>query len=186
MIKTKPAGFVAILIASGILFAGCEAPEDGTTWNTESNDTAEDTSSTSTNSDGSFDLSNVRWLHTNVSGWSQTATLSVSFSGDNINLNYNKARAWPSRNTAGASVNANAWVFVNINGTWYAATWEWLRYGQTSKAKSSVSGSHIGTSPLNNFSPQSGTVYGFMVSGLARSDVRNVQERSNVCMARWP
>ena len=45
---------------------------------------------------------------------------------------------------------------------------------------------HIKRSPLNNFTPQSGVRYGFMVSGLARDSTRNVEERSNVVFITWP
>ena len=39
----------------------------------------------------------VTWLHTNVSGWTQTGTLaSVSVSGGTITLNYDKANTWTS------------------------------------------------------------------------------------------
>ncbi|MCC5847017.1 MAG: hypothetical protein JJU29_02905 [Verrucomicrobia bacterium] len=133
------------------------------------------------------DLSNVTFLHANVSSWPITSNLpNVTVGGGMISLPFDKAREWPGRNTAGANVNANPWILVNQGGQWYAATWEWMRTGQTAKSSNSVEGGHIGQSPLNNFRPQSGQVYGFMVSGLARSNVRNVQERTNVVMIRWP
>ncbi|MDD5705135.1 MAG: hypothetical protein PHR35_04360 [Kiritimatiellae bacterium] len=133
---------------------------------------------------GPINLGSVRWLHHNVSGWAQTANLSsVRISGGSITLNYNKARVWPEV----GGVNANPWIFVNLDGTWYAATWEWLRFGQTTKAVTSVRGDHIKKAPLNNFTPVSGETYGFMVSGLARDkSTRNVSERSNIVMVRWP
>ena len=135
----------------------------------------------------SADSAGVVWLHTDVSGWAQTASLGVSISGDTIRLKYDKTNVWPARvPLTSTPLNANAWVFVRQNGTWYAATWEWLKPGQTSKATSSVNGHHIGRAPLQNFSPKSGEVYGFMVSGLARNATRNVYERSNVVMVRWP
>ena len=131
------------------------------------------------------DFSGVTWLHHNVSGWAQTASLNAGVGGS-VNLNYDKARVWPARNVGGTDVNANAWIFVFQDGRWYAATWEWLRPGQTSKSTRAVHGDHIKKSPLNDFVPRSGEVYGFMVSGLARDSTRNVEERSNVDMVRWP
>ena len=66
--------------------------------------------------------------------------------------------------------------FRQRDGVWYAATWEWLRPGQTSKPTSVVNGAHIKKSPLQDFRPVSGETYGFMVSGLARDNsTRNVQ-----------
>jgi len=136
---------------------------------------------------GALSLGSVTWLHTNVSGWPQTANLSsVKISGDAITLNYDKYKSWPGVNTAGAFVNANPWVFVNLNGKWYAGTWEWMRHGTKTKSKAAVDGSHIKKSPLSNWHPKSGEVYGFMVSGLGRTSTRNVGERCNIVMVKWP
>ena len=133
-----------------------------------------------------FVLSDVKWLHTNVSAWKQTASLKVNVSGSKINLNYSKARAWPAKKAVGVVVNANPWIFVQKNGVWYAATWEWLRPGQTTKSRRAVAGDHIKRSPLKNFKPVPGETYGFMVSGLARDGTRNVKERSEILMYQWP
>ena len=126
----------------------------------------------------------VKFLHTDVSSWPVTASLSASVGGT-INMPYSKARVWP----AVDGVNANPWVFVNVNGQWYAATFEWLRQGQTSKPKGVLDGSmgdHIKVAPLSSWRPHSGERIGLMVSGLARTKMRNVQERSNVSMVTWP
>ena len=132
-------------------------------------------------------FSGVTWLHTDVSSWPQTAKLSrVRFSGSQICLDYDKAQVWQGKSHVGAFVNANPWVFVYQSGRWYAATWEWMRHGQTCKARSSVHGSHIKRSPLQSFQPVSGRTYYFMVSGLARDGTRNAKERSNVVGVKWP
>lgn len=134
-----------------------------------------------------FNLNEVTWLHSNVSNWPITSKLnSVSISGGLIHMPYDKANVWEGRNHVGAFVNANPWIFVNQNGKWYGATWEWMRRGQTSKNVRAVNGDHIKRNPLNNFVPRSGETYGFMVSGLARDNVRNVQERTNIVMFKWP
>ena len=127
----------------------------------------------------------VKFLHTDVSGWPVTASLSASVGGGTINMPYSKSRVWP----AVDGVNANPGVFVNMNGQWYAATFEWFRYGQTSKPVGVLDGSkgdHIKVSPLSGWRPRSGERIGLMVSGLARTKMRNVQERSNVSMVTWP
>ena len=126
------------------------------------------------------------WLHADVSGWPATATLNASVSGATIILDYNKARVWPGREHVGAFVNANPWVIVQHKGQWYAATWEWLRFGQTSKAAAALEPGHIKRRELDDWMPVSGERYGFMVSGLARDHVRNVSERSNVSWVVWP
>lgn len=148
--------------------------------------------SSSTDTDIPFDLKDVVWLDNDVSEWEITATLeSVSISGDIISLPYNKANVWEGKtwdNSNDGLVNANAWIFVKKNNTWYAATWEWMAVGQTNKDVSAVSGDNIKEAELNGFKPVSGTSYGFMISGLARDDIgiSNVKERSNIVMFTWP
>ena len=128
----------------------------------------------------------VRWLHTDVSTWPQTASLNASIGGGTINMPYSKAKVWP----ASGGVNANCWVFARwSDGQWYAATFEYLRSGQTAKPMGVLSGAmgdHIKVSPLSQWRPRSGERIGLMVSGLARSSSRNVRERSNVVMVTWP
>ena len=131
----------------------------------------------------------MTWLHSDVSAWPETATLSsVTISGASICLDYDRANQWPIYNI-GVDVVANPWVFIWENGQWYAATWEWLRPGQICKAVSSVAGSHIKRSPFGEHSgwvPTSGETYWFMVSGLARFSERTVEERSNLVPFVWP
>ena len=125
----------------------------------------------------------IHWLHTNVSDWPVTATLSVNFSGSMINFPYSKSKEWP--NVDGSV--GNPWVIAQIDGQWYAATFEWLRPGQTSKPKSTVGGGNIKASPMSgDWAPQSGQRVGIMVSGLARTKLRNVEERTPVVMVTWP
>jgi len=148
---------------------------------------ATETPATETPTDGGWPAEitgPIKWLHTDVSSWPVTASLSASVGGS-INMPYTKARVWP----AVGGLNANPWVIVNMNGQWYAATFEWFRFGQTSKPKGVLDGSmgdHIKVSPLNKWRPRSGERFGLMVSGLARTSTRNVKERSNVSMVTWP
>ena len=189
----------ATLACAALLLAGCESIDemfpgsssdsnDAPVSDTNPGGTGPGGAGTPANGNGTPQtIDHIVWLHHNVSGWAQTANLSsVRISGGTITLKYDKANVWPGVEHAGAFVNANPWVFVYRDGRWYAATWEWLRVGQTSKAVSSVHGSHIKESPLGSFVPQSGETYGFMVSGLARDSRRNVEERSNIVAVRWP
>lgn len=128
----------------------------------------------------------IKWLHTDVSSWPVTASLTANVDRGWINFPYSKSRTWPAVN----GVNANPWVIVKwTDGRWYAATFEWLRFGQTSKPVGVLDGSrgdHIKKPPLSNWRPHSGERFGIMVSGLARDGTRNVLERSNVVMVTWP
>jgi hypothetical protein len=189
------------VLAAAALLAGCESSGDGVPEGLQLRESNAETSAGQETtaagrapetpatkeegnaSSGSLGLGAVQWLHTNVSGWQETATLqTVKISGGSITLDYNKAGVWP----AVDGVNANAWIFVERGGKWYGATWEWLRPGQTVKSVAAVRGDHIKAAPLHDFVPVRGETYGFMVSGLARDKRRNVLERSNVVMVRWP
>ena len=159
---------------------GCES------WNRESSSSGDGGGGAGGSGGGSDAISGpITWLHTDVSDWAVTASLQASVSGGAINVPYSKARVWP----AVDGVNANPWVIVNLNGQWHAATFEYLRHGQTSKPVGVLDGSkgdHIKVSPLNRWRPRSGERIGLMVSGLARGGMRNVRERSNIVMVTWP
>lgn len=165
---------VAACFAAAALLTGCESSSVGDPVDGEAP------------SDGSFPseiTGTIHWLHPDVSSWPQTATLNASVGGGVINVSYDKAKIWH----AVSGVNANPWVFVNLNGQWYAATFEYLRHGQTSKPMGVLNSSdHIKVPPLNKWRARSGERIGLMVSGLARGGLRNVKERSNVVMVTWP
>jgi hypothetical protein len=144
-----------------------------------------------------LELGSVHWLHTNVSSWSVTSNLSqVSFSGSTLCLDHDKVNTWSTVTICGdVDVNANPWVFIyrpdleGTDGTWYGATWEWMRPGQTCKGTYAVAGDHIKQSPFHptsGWAPSSGETLHFMVSGLARSSERNQQERTNSVEVIWP
>ena len=132
----------------------------------------------------------TKWLHYDVSGWPATAKLTASVADGNVYVPFDKTVVWPTKNADGY-VNANVWAIVNVGGQWYAATWEWLKPGAAWKPakkllKTQGQGDHFKVAPLNKWRPTSGERIGFMVSGLARSNERNVQERSNVSWVTWP
>lgn len=138
-------------------------------------------------------LDQVVWLHTDVSGWPATATLDpITFEGGQICMPYDRTNTWEIRNLDGPDVVANPWVFIYdwSEQRWYAATWEWLRPGQTCKAMTSVAGDHIKTAPYDAASgwrPASGEVLYFMISGLTRFNLlSNHQERTNLVRVVWP
>lgn len=127
------------------------------------------------------------WLYPNVSAWPVTSTLKASVGGGQIRVDYDKAKVWP----VSDGVNANPWVFVNKNGQWYAATFEYLRGGQMWKPmgvldRSGGLGDHIKKAPLSSWTPSKGERIGLMVSGLCRGGLKNVQERTQVQFLNWP
>ena len=132
----------------------------------------------------SIDLHTVTWLHTNVSSWAETSQITrTSIGNPPICINHTKAGRWPVKD----GLEGNPWIFVHLNGRWYAATYEWLSSGQTCKGIHADNiGSHIGIPPLSSWRPKSGELVGLMVSARARSGGDTVSERSNVVMVRWP
>ena len=141
--------------------------------------------------DDELDLSQVKFLHHNVSSWPQTATItSTTLGGPPVCINHTKVGRWPSGDFSGsgATVDSNVWVFAKIGGTWYAATWEWLRAGTTCKDfRAEDFRTHVnGASPLSSWTPKSGEQIGLMVSTPARLGPDGpVNERSNVVLVNW-
>jgi len=135
-------------------------------------------------SPSSIDLGAVTWLHTNVSGWAETSRItSTSIGNPPICIGHTMAGRWPVKD----GLEGNPWIFVNMNGRWYAATYEWLSPGQTCKRIDANNiGPHIGIPPLSSWRPRSGELVGLMVSARARSGGDTVPERSNIVMTRWP
>ncbi len=168
------------------IFAGCESGPHFATDGAGDGGAEDESSEGGGNEDSLIDLSKVVWLHADVSGWPVTSELTVNIGGGSITLDYDAKGEWPATSMQGTAVNANPWIFVNVDGTWYAATWEWFRPGQVTKPMSVVEGGHIGQSPLQSFQPSSGETYGFMVSTPARGSQRTLNERTAVVMAVWP
>ena len=137
----------------------------------------------------SDDFGGVVWLAPDVSGWPVTSRLNAKYSGGKVILDYDKADVWPAGDTArdGGPVNANPWVLVEKDGKVYAMTFEWLRNGQRAKPMSTVNWAHVKRREFPEpWKPQSGDRVGYMVSGLIRSNSRNVSERTNLVWTVWP
>lgn len=96
---------------------------------------------------------------------------------------------WPRADfsTNGVIVDSNAWVFANINGIWYAATWVWFIPEEVCKNLGAHDfQTHVaGVSSLKTWTPRSGELNGLMVSTPARHGNGPVNERSNVVLVRW-
>lgn len=133
-------------------------------------------------------LGDVEWLHTNISAWPITSRIErVKITGRELCIFHTMAGKWPVFVDNGTAVEGNPWVFANINGQWYGATYEWLRPGQTCKGITRENiGPHTKKNPVNRWVPRSGELVGFAVSTLARSDLRTSNERSNIVLVNWP
>ena len=136
-----------------------------------------------------FDLSQVIWLHHDVSNWPITSTITnVTIGNPPICFPHSMAGGWPKVQAGGTTVEGNVWVIFQVDGQWYAATWEWLRPGQTCKGlKGSDLASHIKVAPGDSWSPKSGETVYFFVSTPARFGPQGPKnERSNVFCTIWP
>ena len=139
-----------------------------------------------------FSLSEVTWLHTNVSGWPATSRITdISITPTEICIEHTKSGRWPTfRGDGGVIAEGNPWVFANVGGKWYAATYEFLRSGQTCKHIERRGewglGAHTKREPLESWVPRKGERVGFMVSTPARDSTRTSNERSNIMMVTWP
>ena len=136
-----------------------------------------------------FDINKVKWLHTNASKWKETAVLSkVSISENRTTFKHSKGGVWPPYNFGADSngndllVDSNLWIFAEIKGAWYGATFEYLRPKQVRKEIGyRLIGGHTKQNPIASFPFHSGDKVYVMASGLARdSRYKTVKERSNI------
>lgn len=74
-----------------------------------------------------------------VSGWTQTSTLSVTFTPGLLTLAISELANWSAQpiNIGGATQAATIWLFRQIGGVWYGAGAERLRPNQTTKVLNS-------------------------------------------------
>ena len=150
-----------------------------------------------------IDLKKVTYLNSpDVSGWPQTATLSLveqDGAGDGpVCMNYTDP-GWPDSHwpfgqpgyDPNFGVYAIQWYFARINGTWYGGAGEWI-YRGASSCKAGQGTRTIGPDagfgqPFSSWVPQVGELVGFMVSSVARNGPvkRTVDERSNIIVQPW-
>jgi len=137
-----------------------------------------------------LDLGQVTWLHRNVSTWAVTSTVTnVSVTRDTVCVDHTKAGNLPTSGFGDIEVEGNVWIFANINGRWYGATWDWLRVGQTCKSITAdeFGRDQIRISPMDaSWAPRAGDTIGFMISTRARDSVEAGEERTNVVLVTWP
>ena len=193
----------ASVLLSMLLLSGCS---DGWCWPFDCSssksssgvvdDNSDDSDSDDTTTDPNpteFNLNKVTWLHTDVSSWPVTSTLSISIKNGTMCLNFSGTSTWPTakilhtNGTRYIQVNANPWVFVNQAGKWYGGTWEWMTPNGNCKPISKIEGGHIKQAPLTNWEPRSGDKLYFMVSSIARgANLNNYKARTNVVEVTWP
>ncbi len=140
-----------------------------------------------------LNLSEVNWLHTNVSNWAVTSNvINVTVTSHQVCVYHTAAGRWPTSTSVfgdGAAIEGNVWIFAFVNGRWHAATWDWLRPNQQCKSVTAreFGEDQIRISPLDSsWTPRRGDTVGFMMSTIARSSERAGEQRSNVVLVTWP
>jgi hypothetical protein len=144
-----------------------------------------------------FLMSDLVFLHApDAANWDVTSEIfDVTFrkAGSHVTqicFPHSKAGKWK-RSGEGEG---NVWVIAEVDGRWYAATWDYIRPGQICKSANGFSWedrrhgvfAHTQKPPLEGRAPRPGDRIGFMVSGFARTSQRTVLEKSNIFMTEWP
>jgi hypothetical protein len=146
-----------------------------------------------------FDENNIVWLHTDVSGWDVTSTVT------NAHVNYTElcvfhtmAGQWPEvlgifPEDPYAPMEGNIWIIARIEGLWYAATFDYLRPGDQckydgySQTDESPGLSTFGAVPLSTWSPRPGEPVYLLMSTVARHEpLGPANERSEFVQVIWP
>ncbi len=140
-----------------------------------------------------IDLSQVTFLHSDVSDWAVTSTvLDTNVETGFVCVYHTAAGQWPFSTSVfddGAPIEGNIWIFAEFNGRWYGATWDWLRPGQECKSESAdaFGRDQIRIPPMDSsWVPQVGDQIGLMMSTIARTNLRAGEERTNVVLVDWP
>jgi len=130
-----------------------------------------------------IDLSSVKWHGPDVRGWAIASALSACHtSGDMLHFPHSKAGKWPEKN----GVEGNVWVVAKLaDGHWHAASWEWLRPGQTSKPWAKMESGHIKQGDFAGYQFKRGEEAYLIVTALARGTARSVAERSAARKIEW-
>ena len=150
------------------------------------------------------DFSNVMWIHPDISDWPQPVTLTATKGpADTINIANNGTTCgasdacWPTFNPSYVAAGeplynkfvGGVWIFVYQDGVWLAGLFDSiLRDQQVVWDHNLIPGSGWPGGALNDFLPQSGKRYGWMISTAlpVLSTQFTVNERSNVSEFVWP
>ncbi len=146
-----------------------------------------------------FDENNIVWLHTDVSGWDVTSTVTgTHIDYDKLCVYHTKAGKWPEvfgifPEAPEDPMEGNIWIIARVDGVWYAATFDYLRPGDECKYDGYAPDdegpgpSTFGAAPLSTWAPQSGEpVYMFMSTVARHGPLGPLNERSDYAPLIWP
>jgi hypothetical protein len=155
-----------------------------------------------------FDENNITWLHGasaafetsgHVADWDVTSTVTgTHFDYERLCVYHSKAGEWPEvlgifSEDPEAPMEGNIWIIARVEGTWYAATFDYLRPGDECKFEDwSPTGEGPGPStfsaePLATWVPRTGEpVYMFMSTVARHEPLGPLHERSDYVQLTWP
>ena len=160
-------------------------------------------------SGGGGPVSNITWLHTDVSSWnvtSQITKVEVEQSGQ-VCIEHSKSGEWEAKSIADPNANTDpspsdsvegqAWIIVPIQGAYYAGIYDYMIAGQACHTLDAGSianlynsdksfGKRVDKEPLKSWEAQGGDTIYFMVSTLTTDNISNGQERSNLIKITLP
>lgn len=131
-----------------------------------------------------IDLASVVWHGPDIRGWPVTSDLphGVYVSGGMLHFPHTKAGKWQAN---GEGLEGNPWVIVKAGGVWRAASFEWLRKGQTSKPWEKVRADHIKVGAFDGYQLKRGEEFYVIVAGLSRGSSRGTMERTAARRVVW-
>ncbi len=137
-----------------------------------------------------IDCDSLTFLGTdaNICDWEITDDLEVVVDSGLITMDQTLTDKLPTTFFDGHDMAANCWVAMEINGTWYTSTFEWMPEGTHSKEIKAVSGEYAKKSPEipTSWLPTEGQELYFAVSGLARGGITpNAEERTPFVKYYW-
>jgi len=204
-----------LLLSLALFSVSCGDKDEGEPPDSDSNADADTDTDTDTDSDtdtdtdtdtGSefseyddFDEDSIIWLHTDVSDWDVTSTVT----GAHINYTelcvyHTMAGEWPEvlgifPEDPDAPMEGNIWIIARVDGLWYAATFDYLRpggeckYEDYSPAGEGPGPSTFGAVPLSTWAPRTGEPVYMFVSTVARHEpLGPLHERSDYVQLIWP
>jgi len=131
-----------------------------------------------------IDLASVTWYGPDIRSWTVASDLprGVYVSGSTLHFPHTRAGQWQ---TDKDGLEGNPWVIVRVEGAWRAASFEWLRKGQTDKPWAKVRADHIKVSAFSGYQLRRGEEFYVIVAGLSRGSSRGTMERTAARKVVW-
>ena len=146
---------------------------------------------------------NVVYPGANIGDWERTSqilSIDIRINNGQVSIAHTKADQWNPTESVGSSsvedpVEGNAWIFVPLaDGKTYAAPYDWIGKADPDHMLDVETLDNFykqlpvraGVPELRNWVPLPGDKIGFMVSGLAKNGLKNVEERSNMLVVTLP